>query len=335
MRFFMQIDLRTVHIEPLRQAYDHLERRFGSKPASRYQEASYDIQVVENLHYRPTWDPAQTLYDPELSKVRMRDWYALRDPRQFYYSSYTLTRARQQEAVESNFNFVETRGLADGLTADVRNQSSSLLVPLRHVAWGANQNNTLICGYGFGTTFTQPCMFYAMDQLGIAQYLSRLGLLLGDVDTLQVRKREWLESQTWQPLRCLVEDLMAVRDPVEVFVAQDFILDAFLYPIVYEQLVDQVLSARGASSVSMLTQFMGEWYAESRKWVDATVKTLVAESSDNRSVVRDWTLAWGPRVSAALLPVAEIVFDGKQARALIDSQVTAFSERVERAGIPR
>jgi len=330
----MQIDLRTVHIEPLRQAYDHLERRFGHKPASRYQEASYDIQATENLHYRPTWDPTQTLYDPELSKVRMRDWYAIRDPRQFYYSSYTLARARQQETVESSFVFVETRGLADGLADDLRNLSSSLLVPLRHVAWAANQNNTLICGYGYGTTFTQPCMYYAMDQLGIAQYLSRIGLLLGDVDTLQVRKGEWLESQTWQPLRCLVEDLMAVRDPVEVFIAQNFVLDGFLYPIIYEHLVDRALSTRGASCVSMLTQFMSEWHVESRKWIDAAVKTLAAESDANRSALREWVLSYRPRTTAALLPVVEIALDEEKARALIDSQLVSFSERMERAGIP-
>ena len=50
----MQIDLRTVAITPRRQAFDHLVRRFGDKPASRYQEGSYDIQAAENLHYKPT-----------------------------------------------------------------------------------------------------------------------------------------------------------------------------------------------------------------------------------------------------------------------------------------
>ena len=42
----MQIDLRTVSIKPLRNTFDHLVRRFGDKPASRYQEGSYDIQAA-------------------------------------------------------------------------------------------------------------------------------------------------------------------------------------------------------------------------------------------------------------------------------------------------
>jgi phenol hydroxylase P0 protein len=40
----MHIDLRTVSIQPLRQTFDHLARRFGDKPSSRYQEGSYDIR---------------------------------------------------------------------------------------------------------------------------------------------------------------------------------------------------------------------------------------------------------------------------------------------------
>ena len=93
----MQIDLRTVSIQQQRQAF---------KPASRYQEGSYDIQAAENLHYRPTWAPEQQLYDKGITKIAMQDWYALKDPRQFYYSTYTLTRARQQETTEANFGFV-------------------------------------------------------------------------------------------------------------------------------------------------------------------------------------------------------------------------------------
>ena len=134
----MQIDLRTVSIQPLRQTFDHLARRFGDKPASRYQEGSYDIQAAENLHYRPTWDPEQELYDTRITKIVMHDWYALKDPRQFYYSTYTLARARQQDSMEANFAFVENLALSELLPAELRQIALDLLVPLRHAAWGAN-----------------------------------------------------------------------------------------------------------------------------------------------------------------------------------------------------
>jgi phenol hydroxylase P1 protein len=32
--------------------------------------------------------------------------------------------------------------------------------------------------YGYGTVITQACIFAAMDRLGMAQYISRIGLSL-------------------------------------------------------------------------------------------------------------------------------------------------------------
>jgi len=328
----MQIDLRTVSIQPLRNTFDHLARRFGDKPASRYQEASYDIQAAENLHYRPTWAPEQQLYDAALTKIVMRDWYALKDPRQYYYNTYTLARARQQDTVEANFDFVDSRGLADQLPESLRSRALALLVPLRHAAWGANQHNSFICGYGYGVAFTQPCMYHAMDNLGIAQYLSRLGLLLGGTEALEAGKQAWLDGATWQPLRRYVEDCLVVRDPFELFIAQNLALDGLLYPLIYERIVDDGFAAEGGAAVAMLTRFMTDWFDETRKWVDAVVKVAAAESDANRVQLQEWVRHWRDRAAAALLPVAEIAL-GAQADEAVSDQLAAFSARVEKTGI--
>ncbi len=328
----MQIDLRTVSIQPLRNTFDHLARRFGDKPASRYQEGSYDIQATENLHYRPTWDPDQLIYDASITRIVMQDWYALKDPRQFYYNNYTLARARQQETTEANFTFVETRGLADAIPDDLRQTALDLLVPLRHAAWGANMNNTLVCGYGYAAIFTQACMFHAMDNLGIAQYLSRIGLLLGDVEALEAGKRAWLESDVWQPLRRYVEDTLVIRDPFELYVAQNVALDGLLYPLVYEQLIDGNLSPRGTSAVAMLTQFMRDWHEETRKWIDAVIKTAAAESPANRAVLEEWTAKWSERAASALLPIVRQTV-GDEADALLGEEMAALKTRLQKIGI--
>src|SRR5690606_300000 len=122
--------------------------------------------------------------------------------------------------------------------------------------------------------------------LGVAQYLSRLGMLLGDVEALDAGKEAWLNHPAWQPLRRYVEDCMVVRDPFELFVAQNVALDGLLYPLVYERIVDDYLSAQGASAVAMLTQFMSDWHAETRKWIDAVLKVAAAESDQNREVLQ-------------------------------------------------
>lgn len=328
----MQIDLRTVSIEPQRQTFDHLARRFGDKPASRYQEGSYDIQATENLHYRPTWDPDQQLYDKNITRIVMQDWYALKDPRQFYYSTYTLARARQQETAEANFSFVESRGLADAIPEALKVLALQMLVPLRHAAWGANMNNSFICGYGYAAVFTQACMYHAMDNLGIAQYLSRLGLLLGDQEALVAGKVAWTKGEAWQPLRRYVEDCLAVRDPFELFVAQNLVLDGLLYPLVYEQIVDGEFSPRGASAVAMLCQFMNDWSVETRKWVDAVIKVAAAESPANAAVLNEWGARWSDRAAAALLPVIQQVL-GEGADEALAEEMTAFKARLKKVGV--
>ncbi|CAL94463.1 phenol hydroxylase [Azoarcus olearius] len=328
----MQIDLRTVSIQPLRNTFDHLARRFGDKPASRYQEASYDIQAAENLHYRPTWAPEQQLYDASITKIVMQDWYALKDPRQYYYNAYTLARARQQDTAEANFEFVDSRGLADMLPEALRNTALAVLVPLRHAAWGANQHNSFICGYGYGAAFTQPCMYHAMDNLGIAQYLSRLGLLLGGTEALEAGKRAWMDGAAWQPLRRYVEDCLVVRDPFELFIAQNLALDGLLYPLIYERIVDDELSVRGGSAVAMLTQFMTDWFAETRKWVDAVVKVAAAESAHNQAQINEWVQAWSSRAAAALLPVVELAL-GAQADEAVCEQLAGLKQRLDKIGI--
>lgn len=328
----MAIDLRTVNIEPVRQTFDHLARRFGDKPASRYQEGSYDIQAVENLHYRPTWDPDHELYDTSITKVVLADWHVLKDPRQFFYQTYTVTRARQQESAESGFTLVESRRLADALDPELRDIALQVLVPLRHAAWGANQNNAFVAGYGYGAPFTQAAMYYAMDNLGIAQYLSRIGLVVGDIDALAAAKAAWQEGEAWQPLRRYVEDSMVVRDPFELFIAQDLALDGLLYPLVYRRIVDGHLADRGGAAIAILTQFMAEWADETRKWVDAVVKAAAQESEQNREVITEWARTWGERAAAVLTPVAEIAL-GESAEQAVADQVAAWQARIARAGI--
>jgi len=328
----MTIDLRTVSITPLRHTFDHLVRRMGAdKPVSRYIEGTMDVQPVENFHYRPTWGPRFEIFDPGHTAIRMRDWYALKDPRQYYYGAYTIARARTQENADADFQFVESRGLADECPPPLRETILDFYLPLRHVAYGGNLNNTAIGGKGYGTAFTQAAVYYAVDQLAIAQYLTRLGLTLGDEESLARGKRAWLDGAAWQPLRRLVEDLLVQEDVFELFLAQDLVLDGLLYPLAYEE-ADRALRREAGSAVSMMTRFQAEWFAESSKWVDAVAKAAVAESGDNRALIVRWTDEWRARALEALAPVAALALPDSSAEAL--ARVSdAFDARAARLGL--
>lgn len=329
----MNIDLQAREIKTLRNTYSHVAKVIGNdKTASRYQEATYGAQPMANFHYRPTWDPAHEIFDASRSQVVLADWYALKDPRQFYYASWAMARARQQDAMEANFQFVESRGMVDKIHEAQRRKSLQVLMPLRHVAWGANMNNASICAYGYGNAFTAPAMFHAMDNLGIAQYLTRLGLALDDPSVLDDGKDAWLNDPHWQVLRRLVEDTLVVQDPFELFVAQNLVLDGLLYPLIYGSFVDDHIALQGGTAVAMLTAFMPEWHDESARWVDAVVKTAAAESDANRTLITAWVQTWTERALEALAPVARLAL-GEAGGAALEDASALLAERCRKAGV--
>lgn len=327
------IDLQAKEIKPTRNTYTHVARYIGGdKPATRYQEATMGAQPTQNFHYRPTWDPQYELFDASRSAVKLADWYVLKDPRQYYYATWTMARARQQEAVEANYQFVDSRGLMGRMTDEVRAIACQVLMPLRHVAWAGNMNNCFIAAYGYGTALTAATTFHSMDQLGIAQYLTRLGLAVDEPGVLDAGKNDWLNDPRWQVLRRLVEDTLVLKDPMEMFVAQNLALDGQLYPLIYGSFVDEHLTIKGGTAIAMLTSFMPEWHDETARWVDAVVKTAAAESAENMALIAGWTKVWSDRVQAALAPVAEIAL-GEQGQEALLAVRTEYNARVAKMGI--
>jgi phenol/toluene 2-monooxygenase (NADH) P1/A1 len=329
----MTIDLKARDIQPLRNTYAHVAKYLGEgKSASRYEEATLGSQPTANFHYRPMWDPSFEIFDAARSKIKLADWYALRDPRQFYYATWTITRARQQEAIEANYQFVESRSLIAKMPAEVREKACAVLMPLRHVAWGGNMNNASIGAYGYGTAFTAPAMFHAMDHLAVAQFITRIGLTLADPSVLDKGKEQWIDAPQWQVLRRFVEDTFVVQDPFELFIAQNFSLDGQLYPLIFGTFVDEHLAQQGGTTVSMLSAFMPEWHEESARWIDNVIKVAAAESDANRSLISQWARVWADRAHAALAPIADLAL-GDQGAAALKAARDKLNERMKKIGV--
>jgi phenol/toluene 2-monooxygenase (NADH) P1/A1 len=329
----MSVDLHTREIKPLRNTFTHTAKYAGNdKPASRYQEATLGTQPTDNFHYRPTWDPAHEIFDASRSAIKLADWNALRDPRQYYYATWTMARARQQDAIEASYEFVDTRKLVAKMSDAVRAKTCEVLMPLRHVAWGGNMNNSSIGAYGYGTPFTAPAMFHAMDQLGAAQFITRLGLALDEPGVLQAGKNDWLNDVRWQELRRYVEDTLVLQDPVELFVAQNFALDGQLYPLIFSSFVDDHIVPQGGTAVAMLTAFIPEWHSESARWIDAVLKMAAAESADNKQLIAGWAKTWADRAQKALAPLAELAMGAEGQEALMEARAD-LDQRAKKAGI--
>jgi phenol/toluene 2-monooxygenase (NADH) P1/A1 len=327
----MTVEIRVQSVKPLRNTFAHIAERFGDKPASRYQEGTYQLQSEVNFHYKPLWDPEGQLYDQRRTAIQMQDWYTLKDPRQYYYGSYTIARARQQEAADRQMEMASQRGLLADLPAAERALLVRLLVPLRHYEWGANTNMSQMAAYGWGTAITQAAAMGMMDRLGMAQHLSRIGLML-DGNTgasLAEAKGHWMTDAVWQPLRSETENSFVVRDWFETFVAQALVADSLVYPLLLDRF-EKHLARRCGHGLATVLDFPLRWHEEFTRWVDAVIKTCAAESEDNRQRIEGWSAQWTGAYAAALQPLAELAMGETEGSAALESVKATLQARLAR-----
>jgi phenol hydroxylase P1 protein len=286
-----------------------------------------------NFHYRPTWAPEFELYDSSRTKIRMEDWYVFKDPRQFYYATYNINRASMQQSFDDAVLFVERRGLIGTVDAEWLNKVAAYLLPLRHVEWGANMNCQLIADWGYGTQITSASAFCGTDRLGMAQVISRIGLVMseGADARLVAAKSAWLEAPEWQPLRRYVEDVLVVKDWFETYVAQLVALDGIVYPLVTDAF-DKAGAAHNGAAVSMMTGILGDWYADNSRWTDAVLKAAAGESADNARLLAKWLSHWSDRATEALDPIATMTLGDAGKVAVADARAR-LNERTARLGI--
>ena len=330
----MTVEIKTSEIQPIRQTFSFIARRFGAdKPASRYQEATLDMQPEANFHYRPLWEPERELYDKARTAIHMADWYSFKDPRHYYYGVYAMARAKQQEGAEKQFEFAEKRGLLGQLDDEVHRSLLDVLVPLRHYEWGANMNNGYCSAYGYGAAITQACTFAGMDRLGIAQYLTRIGLLIdgNDGSAMLKAKESWMQAPEWQGLRRVMENLFVTKDWFEVFVAQNLVLDGLVYPLVYQR-YDALMNPRTANALSLVTGFMSEWQGENTRWTDATLKVAADESPENAAQLGRWYAVWRDEAVRALKPLATRALGSGEQEAM-DSLADQLDLRARKLGL--
>ena len=329
------IDIKTLKVEPRRHTFGHIARRLGAdKPASRYEEGTLDVQATDNFHYKPLWGADFWHYDQRRTAIHMADWYALRDPRQYYYATYNIARATQYQTTERNFDFVDKRGLLALMAPDWRDAVAFYLLPLRHAEWGANMNCADICDRGYGTAVTAPAMFSAGDHLAMAQIIGRVGLLLDGNSgaALDRAKADWMEAETWQGVRRMVEDSLVIGDWFELFVAQNLCIDGVLYPLVHGRF-EAAGQTKGGAGLAMLTEFMNEWFVEHGRWVDAVIKGAAAESPANKTLIEGWFATWSQRAAQAFAPLAATVLGAEAGTAAIAQTAAELRQRAAGLGL--
>lgn len=330
----MQYELRQQVIETQRPTFTPLIKRYGNRPATRYEEASVAIQPTENFHYRPLWDPQHEIYDETYSQLRLSDPDAFTDPRQYYYTPYVSNRAALHEAFGKTLDYVTDRDLMAKLPDGWKAFIGEVLLPLRHYEAGAQL--VLINGarFAYGTTVEQCLSYAAFDRIGNAQILSRIGIAFaGNTDAaLGPAKQFWLDAPGLQGLRKLVEETLVEPDWAIGLWALDLV-DQLLFPLLTSNL-DEAALLGGAGAYSLLTQHLAAWFTDNRRWVDALIKAWLTDPEHgeaNRQILQRATATYLPQAVDAMTALAQSI--DKQVHADAVAAVGAGADRLrERLG---
>jgi len=109
-------------------------------------------------------------------------------------------------------------------------------------------------------------------------------------------KPVWLSAPEWQPLRKLIEKLLATRDWAEINIVVNCLLDPIVSTLFLRELVLRSASLNGDAVTSVLidgTEYDREIRRASTK---AFVELVIKQNSENKAVIEGWLLKWLPLV---------------------------------------
>ena len=251
-------------IDPERNTFSYLVERFGDRQATRYQEASFNIQPKENFHYRPTWDPDQEIYDPDYTALKLTDPYSYTDPRQYYYTPYVVANAADRhESFAQTLKYIEDRRLLDKLPGSIGiTVSPASCSPAALRTGRTADTRERRAGSARARPWSRPpgSPRWTAWVTPSSSASSGWRWRVGRATRRPRRRRTGCYARSCRALRKVMEELLVERDWAVGVIGLDLI-DELLHPVVFEHLDDRAL-ARGAVAYSQLARHFDDWYRQ-------------------------------------------------------------------------
>jgi toluene monooxygenase system protein E len=276
----------------MRRTYWHLEA-LDRKPTA------YEIVTSKLLYYPERgFEVATPLSDwyarHQSTGLRARDWERFKDPRETTYARYTELQSRKERFVEGVFRASESMKSDSRLSAEWLTTQRRILPTLRFPVHALQMTAAYVGQIAPSGRIVVASAFQAADELRRIEWLAyrtrELELLSGG-DLASESRVRWQTETPWQPLRALAERLLVTFDFGEAFIA----LNAVVKPA-FDELFANGLGRRAeAESDGLVAHLMfsiREDSAWQREWTGALLSMCVAESGENKKLLRDLVARW-------------------------------------------
>jgi methane monooxygenase component A beta chain/propane monooxygenase small subunit len=266
------------------------------------------------------------------------NWFTFRDPASQWQRTYVRMQAEQERAIARSAE----EAAANGTFNELDPVWTREILGRHYRAWayaeyGLFRAFAVAQREALSDTLGNVFCFEAFDRMRHAQDIVLHLLELEDhvegfVD--DGAKAVWLEDQRYQPIRRLVEELVALNDWGELAVVTNLVFDPILTELAVSQLVRRFGPFHGDPMTSHLIGTTERDRRRNIAWTQEFVRMVVdpavPESQKNAATINDWLDSWMPRIQEAAKAMAE-VYDVPPLQVARFDEVFAAAQRNQQA----
>jgi toluene monooxygenase system protein E len=282
----------------------YTERRIPTE----YEFVSHDL----HWHYKPGQPPWEMspghvwnrwyIENRNESPFTCSDWNRFRDPDALVYRTYIRMQDEAETYVDGVIDDCEGRGCYARLPGAWLVALREGYPPFRYAGHGLLMSATYVMSMAPSSYISNAVAFQAGDELRRIQRIAYQACQLGrhhPAVGFGGDRRRWEQAASWQPLREVLERLLAEKDWGKVFTQ----LNLAVKPAV-DALFNVTLAEAAAANGDDLTALMHRNLqldsARSRRWSTALVRVALNDAPGNAGVLRRWIGEVAPAVADAV-----------------------------------
>jgi toluene monooxygenase system protein E len=243
------------------------------------------------------------------SPLTRADWERFEDPRATTYASYVTLRNEREIYVDGLLRAAEESGADRALSPGWVGTLDRLMAPLRYPIHGLQMAGAYVAHLAPEGRVVLAGLFQAADEM---RRVHRLAYRLRQIQdahpgTGEGSRALWQDDPMWQPLRELVERLLATYDWGEAFAALNLAVKP-VFDALFLRGFARLARRNGDEALAGMLGSFGEDAAWHREWSGALARLAVEDRPDLARTLKAWTDAWRPaalRAAAAFRPAFE------------------------------
>jgi hypothetical protein len=302
---------------------------------SEYEELTQLMQWHAPFHINAD-RPSHEVWTTDSTALQCTDWAAFRTPDKLYYRTYMAAQSKAERSVHEAFDFAaDSKQLSE---VDPRHVDAirEVLGAAHFSDWGLCMVHQQATRFALSSWVAGATAFMMFDELRHAQLYGRLALAYEEhYSGFDAGHEQWMCDPRFQPLRRVVEELLAELDWAKAVVLGGTIVE----PLVTTA-IQGLLRGRGISTGDAVTTFVCQSISrdkERHRGAAAALTDLLAADpefgADNRARLGVWGSEWLGRTLAAVeaLAAGDVLTSHavEQMRASIVEQFQAFDVELD------